>query len=171
MIKDFPNNVLKTLAIGRNAAAIISSSTFSDTLLFRGGTTDSPVGNIRVLDAPRGLDGSHFRELASKEHPPGAQHITDNSREAQMAARIADLMAQVTEVSNPRQEHQGREKWNSDDVGPPLNAEALVGGKGPLDRQKAPPSQVELKTGATRALTERLPLRPFTGAWEVGETN
>lgn len=86
------------------------------TLLFRG-TTDSPVGNIRVLDAPRGLDGSHFQELASKEHPPGAQHITDNSREAQMAARIADLMAQVAEVSNPRQEHQGREKWNSDDVG------------------------------------------------------
>jgi hypothetical protein len=74
MVKDFPNNVLKTVMIGRVAASIMSGSTFSDNTVLYRDTLDSPVGNsfnIRVLDAPRGVRASHFLEHASKDHPPG----------------------------------------------------------------------------------------------------
>lgn len=171
LIKDFTNNVLKTITIGRTAAATMSGSTFSDNTVLFQGTLDSPVGNsfnIRVLDAPRGLDATHFQVPASAEHPPGAQALTKSSKEAQLQATIAELQAKITELSTPRQEDQGRERWNSDDVGPALSDEALVGGARQLDRQGMPPSQAELGTGATRALISGQAIKPSQGAWEKG---
>jgi len=44
MIKDFPNNVLKTITMGRTAAMTMSGSTFSDNTLLYRGTLDSQSG-------------------------------------------------------------------------------------------------------------------------------
>jgi len=169
LIKDFPNNVLKTLAIGRTAAMTMSGSTFSDnTVLFRG-TLDSPVGNsfnIRVLDAPRGLDASHFQAIASSDHPPGHKAAIDNSAEAKINARVAELEAEIERLTTARGDDRGREKWNSDDAGPPAGTEALIGGDRPLDRQARTPQQAELKDWGTQALIVKLPVKPSAGAWE-----
>lgn len=73
------------------------------------------------------MDASHFRELASKDHPPGARTSATETREAKMQAQIAALTAQIEELSRPRQLGEDRVKWNRDDAGPPLNNEALVG--------------------------------------------
>lgn len=169
LIKDFPNNVLKTLTIGRTAAMTIVGVTFSDNTVLYRGTLDSPVGNsfnIRILDAPRGLDAAHFHELASKDHPPGGRAIVENTLDGKLTAKIMELTAKIEELSRPRQDDQGREKWNRHDVGPPLRNEALVGGVAPLDKQGMAPSQGELGTGATRALIQTLPVQPLSGAWQ-----
>jgi hypothetical protein len=94
MVKDFPNNVLKTVMIGRVAASIMSGSTFSDNTVLYRDTLDSPVGNsfnIRVLDAPRGVRASHFLEHASKDHPPGGCENVVSSIEGKLQAQIVEL--------------------------------------------------------------------------------
>jgi len=169
LVKDFARDVLKTATIGRTAAMVMSGSTFSDNTVLYRGTMDSPVGNsfnIRVLDKPYGLDASHFRDLASQDHPPGPQRAVDSSIGGRTAMELAELRTRIAQLEQPRQDDQGRERWNNDDAGPPQNDTALVGGTSPLDRQGVVPLQAELGVGATRALTERLPVRPSTGAWE-----
>lgn len=175
MIKDFPNNVLKTITIGRVAAMVMSGSTFSDdTLLYRG-TLDSPVGNsfnIRVLDSPRGMDASHFQAIASKDHPPGAQKdAAGTTPEAKIQAQIAELTRQLAELSQPRGEGQGRVNSNRDDDGPKPSDEALVGGATRSDKQGMGLLKEELGAGGTRALTTKQAVRPLAGAWEGEGTN
>lgn len=87
MIKDIPNNVLKTIAIGRVAASILSGSTFFDNTVLYRCTLDSLVGNsfnIRVLNAPRAIRASYFQERASNEHPTGSHHALGATVEASM---------------------------------------------------------------------------------------
>jgi len=169
MIKDFPNNVLKTITIGRTVGMVMSGSTFSENTVLYRGTLDSPVGNsfnIRTLDAPRGVDASLFRERASLDHPPGGQSFVEKSKDGAMMAQILELTARLAELERPRQDGEGREKWNKDDAGPRPSAEALVGGAGPLDRQGIAPLQAELGTGAAQALITKQAVQPLSGAWE-----
>jgi len=169
MIKDFARDVLKIMTLGRSAAMTMAGSTFSDNTLLLRGTRDSPVGNsfkIRVLDQPHGLDVSHFQQVASQDQPPGAKQAVDNSVSGKMALEIAELRARLADLEASRQENQGREKWNYNDVGPKLSNEALVGGDDKLARQGVAAIQAELGIGATRALVEKLPVRPSVGAWE-----
>lgn len=112
------------------------------------------------------MDASHFQELASKDHPPGGKQKVEAGMEAKLQAQIMELTAKIDELTRPRQDGQGREKWNSDDDGLRPNVEASVGGKGPLDRQGASAVQAELGTGATRALITQQAVRPSAGAWE-----
>jgi hypothetical protein len=64
-----------------------------------------------------------------------------------------------------RQEEGARKLWNRDDVGPEQDTEALRGGKGPLDKQRASALQDELTDGATLALITRQAVKP-SDAWE-----
>jgi len=117
------------------------------------------------------MDASHFRELASRDHPPGAHANNLESREAKMQAQIAALTAQIEELSRPSQEGRDRASWNRDDAGPPQSDEALVGGAAQLDKQGATPLQAELVAGPTRALITRQPVQPSPGAWEAAPRN
>jgi len=81
-----------------------------------------------------------------------------------MHAKIDALTRELEQLKNPRVEF--REKWNKDDDGPKPNVDALKGGKEELDVQGTSAALGELGLGATRALTEKLPVRPLAGAWE-----
>lgn len=156
--------MLKTVTLGRNAAATMAGVTFSDNTVLYRGTLDSSVRNSFNI---RTLDASYFYELASKEFSLGGQKITDDTREGRLQAKVAKLTTELAALSLPRQDGQGREKWNVDDVGPLLSDEALIGGAGRLDKQGMHPVDSELGSGATRRLIVRQPVQPSTGAWQA----
>lgn len=148
----------------------MAGSTFSkNTVLFRG-TLDSPEGNsfnIRTLDAPHGMDASHFRELASKEHYLGGSVDYGQIQGGLNACTYSGADCIDHRTIGPSPGRAGSRKVEQRRRWPRSEQRGFGRWRYALGQKGHCPHPGRIRDGATHALIEKQAVKPSIGAWQA----